>query len=192
MRHVNPNGRCAECGAPERRLWTPRADVPVFETVAERSWSVLGRCATCTRYWVQGSYEPYGAFTYWVLWPLDPEAFAPIADLADGLVIEAWVTAEIKERAASLPPPDRAAIGWHHERSYGRDPAHELEPLPKPDIDWMAAALRGGNPRVMRVTEDMLRQPAAEAAAYARFARSHRFLMRSKSRNWWATLDSNQ
>jgi hypothetical protein len=69
---VTPNARCALCGAPERRVWTPRADVPAFEAVADQTWTLLGRCAICGRYWVRGSYEPYGAFMYWMLWPLDP------------------------------------------------------------------------------------------------------------------------
>jgi hypothetical protein len=50
---VTPNARCALCGAPERRVWTPRADVPAFEAVADQTWTLLGRCAICGRYWVR-------------------------------------------------------------------------------------------------------------------------------------------
>jgi hypothetical protein len=153
---ATPSAPCWVCEAPERRVWTPRADVPAFETVAERTWTVLGRCANCGRFWVRGSYEPFEAFVYWVLWPLAPDDFSRIAGLADELVIGAWITAEIMEQAASLPHPDQAAISWHHERSYGRDPAHEHDPLPKPEIDWVAAALRRGDERVMRVVEGIV------------------------------------
>ena len=114
---------------------------------------MLGRCASCGRHWVQGSYEPYSAFDYWVLWPLGPEDFPVIADLADGLVVGAWHTAEIRQHASSLPAPDQAALQWHYERSYGRDPVHEYDPLPKPDIEWMATAIQQGDDRATQAVD---------------------------------------
>jgi hypothetical protein len=132
---------CGTCQSPQRELWPPVNSLPALREVASANWTDRLACPGCGALWMDVPWEPYGQFHYLVRWPRDAEAWCYLRDRdKEASLIHRWH----RVRAGQLVPAlssadDLRAIEWHRQRSYGRDPASELERNPQlfPDIEQL-------------------------------------------------------
>ena len=102
------------------------------------NWTSLLQCDLCRSRWMDVPYEPYGQFHYLVRWDGSVTLWRAARDLdADASTLHDWHSVRCGELIPDLiEESDIKAIGWHRERSYGRDPRAELDRMPRaaPDL----------------------------------------------------------
>jgi hypothetical protein len=111
---------CALCQAPKRWVWPPVTSLPSLNRIDQRGWFTLWECSVCHTLWVSAHYEPYGSFTYLVLWVHTRDQWLRIVDLEDGRIISAWCDSEIRRAWPHMDSSDVEAVERHRKRSYGR------------------------------------------------------------------------
>jgi hypothetical protein len=99
---------------------------PRLEKRATRNWLTLSECATCGQLWVGIPYEPYASFIYEVPWNDSAENWLKLAEHDDGKAVMKLVEARVKSTWQQLGPEDLAAVEYHRQRSYGRNPVDGL------------------------------------------------------------------
>lgn len=110
---------CAECGAPERRLWS-FALYRTFKVVAVENWMSLKECEACGRLWCEVPHEPYASFSFWTLWPGTREQWARLILKDAGRACPGWHDSVIREDYLLLPKDEQVAIEQWRDRTYRR------------------------------------------------------------------------
>lgn len=112
---------CPTCHAPTRVLYAPGQRPPLTPLVTG-TWIDLEQCGACGALWCMSPYEPYAAFEYVARWPFDQATWEQQHAVDDGQTLRHWHAAMIREHWEALPPPERAKVEYHRQRSSGHNP----------------------------------------------------------------------
>lgn len=133
---------CKECEGPGKVVWPMSSARPHLAKYEESGWFSLTACVDCGRMWLQSPYEPYASFIYLIYWPYSREFWSSVVSVENGAAMAKWSDFKIREAWPTMSEQDRAAVAFHRQRSFGRNPIDERpdEQDVDPLVPFLAAA----------------------------------------------------